>query len=65
MSHPTEPNARTCPHCGEPYIAEWADISHCFSSLTIDGQTTQAFSVAVNETHSPCPARPEPTEPQP
>ncbi|MEU8136080.1 hypothetical protein [Streptodolium elevatio] len=57
-ANPFEPNVRTCNDCGQPYVAGWADISQCFSSLTIDGQTTQAFSVATNETHSPCPAKP-------
>jgi hypothetical protein len=48
---PTQPNARTCPDCGEPYIAEWIDISHCFV-----GNGT----VAVGGLHNPCPARPAP-----
>ena len=49
--HPTEPNAVTCPECGEPYVSEWIDLSRY-----IVGDT----KVAVGAKHTPCPAKPAP-----
>lgn len=65
MINPVEPNAVTCPYCGEPYIAEWEPIAG-IASVSYGDQTFNAgFSVATTATHSPCPARPELTEPSP